>query len=342
VDEVMNPVRLLTAGLLTVALPLAAHPQDSKLRVAAAITYEETGRPQGLPEAFQPGSSATFLTITSIDGHQNNAVLWRSSKGGDSLVVSTGGSGGAYHADPLSNLGRGLSDAGTSVLSINTRQTGDRVNTDNFFDIGRDLDAAVKVARSLGYKTIVLHGHSLGNIHVQFYAATHWDSDIKGVVLTSAFADLPWKSRNMLVQDEARYLELRNIAHDYQRSGKAAERLPKEMSERLRRASGSSIVTSQHFLTYRSTEASTASGVYWIKRIPYPILLVRDEADPINTDFEPYMLLSAATSEGTLVPSIHFELLTNPNPPSYRAHMFIENREALVRTVSAWLKAGGL
>jgi len=64
----MHPVRLLTAGLLTVALPLAAHPQDSKLRVAAAITYEETGRPQGLPEAFQPGSSATFLTITSIDG----------------------------------------------------------------------------------------------------------------------------------------------------------------------------------------------------------------------------------------------------------------------------------
>jgi hypothetical protein len=69
---------------------------------------------------------------------------------------------------------------------------------------------------------------------------------------------------------------------------------------------------------------------------------VRDEADPINTDFEPYMLLSAATSEGTLVPSIHFELLPNPNPPSYRAHMFIENREPLVRTVSAWLKARGL
>jgi pimeloyl-ACP methyl ester carboxylesterase len=221
VDEVMNPVRLLTAGLLTVTLPLAAHPQDSKLRVAAAITYEETGRPQGLPEAFQPGSSATFLTIASIDGHQNNAVLWRSSKGGDSLLVSTGGSGGAYHADPLSNLGRGLSDAGASVLSINTRQTGDRVNTDNFFDIGKDLDAAVKAARSLGYKTIVLHGHSLGNLHVQFYAATHWDSDIKGVVLTSAFADLPWKSRNMLVQDEARYLELRKIALDYQRSGKS-------------------------------------------------------------------------------------------------------------------------
>ena len=338
----MNSVRLLTAGLLTVALPVAAHPQDSKPRVAATITYEETGRPLGLPEAFQPGPSATFLTITSIDGYRNNAVLWRSSKSADSVLVSTGGSGGAYHADPLSNLGRGLSDSGISVLSINTRQTGDRVNTDNFFDTGKDLDAAVMTARELGYKTVVLHGHSLGNIHVQFYAATHWDSDIKGVVLTSAFADLPWKSRNMLVQDEDRYLELRKIALDYQRVGKGAEQLPKEMSERLRRAAGSSIVTSQHFLTYRSTEASTASGVYWIKRIPYPILLVRDAADPINADFEPYMLLSAATSEGTLVPSVHFELLPNPNPPSFRAHMFIENREQLVMAVSAWLKTRGL
>src|SRR5262245_13776384 len=108
VDQVMNPVRLLTAGLLTMALPGAAHPQDSRPRVAAAITYQETGRPQDLPEAFQPGPSATFLTITSIDGHQNNALLWRSSKGGDTLLVSTGGSGGAYHADPLSNLGRAL------------------------------------------------------------------------------------------------------------------------------------------------------------------------------------------------------------------------------------------
>jgi pimeloyl-ACP methyl ester carboxylesterase len=72
----------------------------------------------------------------------------------------------------------------------------------------RDIDAAVQVARALGYKTLVLQGHSLGNIQVQFFAATNWDHDIKAVVLLGAFANLPWKSRNILIQDEERFRSL--------------------------------------------------------------------------------------------------------------------------------------
>ena len=32
---------------------------------------------------------------------------------------------------------------------------------------GRDIEAAVYTARALGYRTLVLYGHSLGNIHVK-------------------------------------------------------------------------------------------------------------------------------------------------------------------------------
>ena len=74
---------------------------------------------------------------------------------------------------------------GYASLAINTRQHDDKINSDNFFDVRRDIEAALQVARALGYKKLVLQGHSLGNIQVQFYAATNWDRDIQAVILLS-------------------------------------------------------------------------------------------------------------------------------------------------------------
>jgi hypothetical protein len=75
-------------------------------------------------------------------------------------------------------------------------------------------------------------------------------------------------------------------------------------------------VTAQHFLTYRDEQTSAADGTYWVPRIPRPILILRDEADGVVMPFEPYMLLSAAQAEGSLVPSIQYVLLPNRRPPS--------------------------
>jgi hypothetical protein len=96
-------------------------------------------------------------------------------------------------------------------------------------------------------------------------------------------------------------------------------------------------VTPQHFLTYRDEQASAADGTYWIPRIPRPILIVRDEADGVVLPFEPYMLLSAAQAEGSLVPSIRCVLLPNLRPPSREGHIFTDNTEALIDAVAAWL-----
>ena len=72
-------------------------------------------------------------------------------------------------------------------------------------------------------------------------------------------------------------------------------------------------------------------------RIPWPILIVRDEADGVVLPFEPYMLLSAAQAEGSLVPSIKYVLLPNLRPPSREGHIFTDNTEALTNAVAAWL-----
>ena len=60
-------------------------------------------------------------------------------------------------------------------------------------------------------------------------------------------------------------------------------------------------VPAQHFLTYRDEQTSAADGTYWISRIPRPILILSDEADGVVLPFEPYMLLSAAHAEESLV-----------------------------------------
>jgi hypothetical protein len=97
-------------------------------------------------------------------------------------------------------------------------------------------------------------------------------------------------------------------------------------------------VTAQHFL-FRAEQTSAADGTYWISRIPRPVLIERDEADGVVLPFEPYTLLSAASAEGSLVPSIKSALLPNWRPPSRESHQFADNAEALVDAVSAWLDA---
>jgi hypothetical protein len=96
-------------------------------------------------------------------------------------------------------------------------------------------------------------------------------------------------------------------------------------------------MTAQHFLTYRWENSSTADGTYWIRRIPRPILMVRDDGDTIVQAFEPPMLLSAARSAGSLVPGIKYVNLPNSKRGSAE-HYFINNREALIETVAGWLK----
>jgi hypothetical protein len=52
---------------------------------------------------------------------------------------------------------------------------------------------------------------------------------------------------------------------------------------------------------------------------------------------EPYVLLSAAQAEGSLVPSIRYVLLPNQRPPSREGHIFADSTEALTDAVATWL-----
>jgi pimeloyl-ACP methyl ester carboxylesterase len=313
-------------------------------QIAASIEYDFVARPTGLSSDFEPpsGTSLKFLAIKAIDGFQVDAALWQPSgkqSVDTTLIVMVHGSGGSYRRAPESALGPRLATKGYASLAINTRQHDERINTDNFLDVRRDIDAAVQVGRALGYKTLVLQGHSLGNIQVQFYAATNWDHDIKAVMLLGAFGNLPWKSRNILVQNEERFQELIEASMKSLRDGTLDQTLPVKMrfSTPVSSAAQDSPITGQHFLTYRWEKTSIADGTFWIHRIPYPILLVRDQSDAATAPFEPYMLLSAAHSEGSLATKIDFVLLSDAKPVSLKGHYFDGNEQPLTNVITKWL-----
>jgi pimeloyl-ACP methyl ester carboxylesterase len=307
--------------------------------ISASIEYEAAPPPDGLPEDMQalPGASLQFLTIKAIDGFKIQAALWQPDNrppAETTILVQVHGSGGNLASLPLRVVARALSARGYAALSISTRQHDEHVNTDNFFDVRRDIGAAIVTAKAFGYRSIILQGHSLGTVQVAFYAATDWDRTIKGVILTGAFGNLPWKSRLILIQNEEKYKALANASREALKAGRAAEILPIKM----RWLGGvETPVTPQHFLTYRDEQASAADGTYWIRRVPRPILIVRDEADGVVLPFEPYMLLNAVRAEGSLVPSIKYVLLPNQRPPSREGHIFADNTEALTDAVAAWL-----
>jgi len=322
-------------------------------QIAASVEYEFTARPAGLTEDFNPigETSLSFLTIKTIDDYAMEAVLWLPAKkeaAETTLVVMVHGSGGSYRRAPESTLGPRLAANGYTALAINTRQHDDKVNTDNFLEVRRDIEAAVQVGRALGYKRLVLQGHSLGTIQVQFFAATNWDPDIKAVILLGAFGNLPWKSRNLLVQDEARFRALIEASLISLREGTLDQVLPVKMrfstpvSSTTASAGPDIPITGQHFLTYRWDRTSVADGTFWIQRIPRPILIVRDQSDAVVQPFEPHMLLSATQSEGSLVTSIDYVLLPSAKPLTLSGHYFAGNEQPLTDVIAKWLADRGL
>jgi hypothetical protein len=157
---------------------------------------------------------------------------------------------------------------------------------------------------------------------------------VKGVILTGPFGNLPWKSRNILIQNDTAYNALADASKKALRDGDAGDVLPIKMPYL---GGVQSPVTAQHFLTYRDDRSSAADGTFWIRRIPYPILLARDQSDGVVLPFEPYMLLSAAHAEGSLVPSISYTIVPDTHPVSAAGHIFTDNTPALIDAVTHWL-----
>jgi predicted alpha/beta-fold hydrolase len=125
-------------------------------RIAASIEHEDAPLPDGFPEDMEPlpGASLRFLSIKALDGFIVQAALWQPENNPTAettIIVQVHGSGGNLASLPLRVIARALSARGYAALSISSRQHDEHVNTDNFFDVRRDIEAAVVTAKALGY-----------------------------------------------------------------------------------------------------------------------------------------------------------------------------------------------
>src|SRR5262249_19082032 len=116
-------------------------------QIAARIEYETIPRPIDLPDDMQalPGASLQFLSIKAIEGFKVQAALWQPENKAPvdtTMILQVHGSGGNLASLPLRAPARTLSARGYAALSISTRQHDEHVNTDNFFDVRRDIEAA--------------------------------------------------------------------------------------------------------------------------------------------------------------------------------------------------------
>ncbi len=301
---------------------------------AASVGYRPVAENPDVPDGYgaPAGTRADLYELLSLDGRIGLAahLVPESARPGAPLVISIHGSGGSVLSQPVNLLSHGLAGNGYPVLAINTRQRGDAVNTDNFYATVRDIEAAYWMARQLGYHSIVLHGHSLGTSQVGFFAATHWHPEVVGVVLTGMFADLPFKSRHLLINDEQAYAELGDEAIEAAQAGEFS----RVLGSTMRWIGGAEMpVSAEHFLTYRRVGTAGARSVDWIARIPFPLLMVRDENDPVINYFEPGQL-EAALQNG-IAPSYTSVLLPSEAPSN--GHAFEKSGDALVELVTDWL-----
>lgn len=303
--------------------------------VATRVSYRPLAISAGIPENYPVPAGVDVMPyeLTSIDHRAGIALhlLPRDRDPDAPIVISVHGSGGSVMSQPNQLLSFGLSERGTPVLAINTRQSGEAVNTDSFYATVRDIDAAYWMARDLGYERIAVHGHSLGTSQVSFFAATHWYDTTVGIILTGMFADLPWKTRHLLINNEETYAQLTAEAIAAVHDGDHGRILATKMKWLGGRVMP---VSAQHFLTYRRTELAGARSVEWIARVPNPLLMVRDEHDPIIEYFEPNWMEAAAASG--LSPRV--QTLALPSREGSNGHAFETSGDQLVAAVDDWLR----
>jgi hypothetical protein len=278
-------------------------------------------------------AAATELDITSADGRVGRALLLEpGTVAGTTLFLSVHGSGERPEDAMHTELAEGLAERGIASLRVRTRQSGDGVNTDLFYDSVRDIEAAFWAAVARGYTRIVLHGHSLGSTQAAYLAATLWRPQLVGVVLTGAFSRLPWKSRHILIGDDEIYRTLRAEARAAVVDDHPGGTLPTGMPWIFGR---SVPVSARHFLSYRDTRSAGARTVEWLPRIPYPVAIIRDEHDPVVAHWEFDEL--RASARGGISPSVTaVELVSVAGPDS---HWFEHSRDQLIIIVADWIGA---
>ena len=302
------------------------------------------------------GTVLQFVNLTETQsGYTFTGALWQPQGGTPSkeiaFIMVHGGPGGSFADDsPIAPLQKTFAaNYSYASFAYNTRYStfseGNAIakgQNANFLDTLTDLSAAVQFMESLGYQKIIVTGHSLGTATVTTWAAMNEDSHVVGVLLLSAFANLPWKSLHVLLGDNTTWY---NIETQY-----AEKYLSEGLGTELMQGPGFTCdgqvgthcpMTAIQWMTYRNINTSIAVTTFWIRFVHVPVLNVRDSGDLIIKPYEPGWISGNATASGSRVPSYRFVLVNDPYGPNQGGHGFVHTMTNLTSTITSWMSQQG-
>ena len=284
-----------------------------------------------------------MLVLETSDRHKWDAMLFRP-RDRDSPrrrigVIVVHGSVGNYLSGIPRRAAFGLSEAGFSVLTINTRMA----NFGAFFGTGLldrvhlDVEAAVTAMRRRGFRRMVLLGYSMGATIVTRYQAVYEARDVEGVCTIAHPLSLPLSLRRRWERfgSSPDYGEMTRLAH---RGLGGTDDPERDRIVIVRRATGpTDLPEDAEIWTYRTwwhsrgPEALSAESRRWVGMLRVPLALLQADRDPLIPASEGAVLRRLAVEGGC--PSVHLEFVRGAD------HTFTGREQEPIDAAARWMDA---
>jgi pimeloyl-ACP methyl ester carboxylesterase len=189
-----------------------------------------------------------------------------------------------------------------------------------------DIEGAVKLLTKLGYKEIILQGHSTGCQKVAYYCSKRKDPRVKGMILLAPCDDYNL-SRQVQLKDKFPLAVKK--AKEMVRSGKGIEFTPEWISH----------YTARRFLSYADTKNVEArlfnydSDLREFSRIRQPILAVFGSKEEYLT--KPVRECMSILASKTGSDDFEWKIISGAD------HSFVGKEKELVKITLKWVKGIG-
>ncbi len=288
-----------------------------------------------LPGAIRASDiKVELVQVQTDDGITLNGALWSpaSSRARVGILLATG-TGGEFYGN--SWFGERYARAGYLVLSLNRRDHGANFGYYKLEPSALDHRYAVDLLMSRGVESVVLAGHSYGTVTVPYYVMVSDDSEVKGVILTSALGDLRVGTR-IATGGQEKYDEIVSRAREMVKAGRGNESF---LMSPLTAGGRSLVHDYETFLDKRGPDSKAVPYESLKKVKDRPILAIRDPADPLPATLPPAQQQLEESN-----PNLQYVLLPDIyNGKMVRAsHGFVGRQEEVFGIIQTWLHQHGL
>jgi len=178
---------------------------------------------------------STIIKFLTTDGLEMYGALFKSKTNNRKIIIHEHGMCGNFYSSSLIlDLAEGLQKTKYDLLSVNNRGSGFinrfqkgkkkvQIGTafEKFEECIKDIDSAIKVATELGYKEIILSGHSTGSQKVTYYQAKKKNKKVKALLLLAPADDYNLQ----IIENGKKFGKIVNLAKQMVKGGKGEKQL---------------------------------------------------------------------------------------------------------------------